>query len=208
MCAPAIFALTSLFVGLAGSAVSYMGQQQMANQQAAYQQQLMNLERQRALQEQQQLLVRNMQEQEAMRLRQSQEKEAASRELNKVAMEARAASSRATVAAGEAGVSGLSVDALLGEINRQELGYFEASRRQDQMRSVYYDQTMKNQNKALEMNLDASSLGYQMNIASINRPIQRPSFAAFAIDAVGQGLGAYQRFFYPDGINRYTGVGG
>jgi hypothetical protein len=205
MCAPAVFAIASLVVGLAGSAVQYIGGMQQANQQAAYQNQMITLEQQRAQQEQQQLLLRNQQEQEALRLRQAQEKEAAARELNKVSMEARAASSRAVVAAGEAGIGGIAVDSLLGEINRQELGYFEASTRQGQMRDTYYEQTTKNMTKGLEMNLDTSRLASQMNVAQINRPIQRPSFAAFAIEALGTGFGVAQNYMFPQGVQRYFG---
>lgn len=204
MCAPAVFAIGSLVVGLASSALQYVGAQQAANQQANYQSQMMSLEQQRAQQEQAQLVLKNQQEQEALRLRQSQEKESAARELNKVSMEARAASSRATVAAGEAGIGGIAVDSLLGEINRQELGYFEASTRQGQMRDTYYTQTLGNMNKALEMNLDTSRLSSQMNINQINRPIQRPSFAAFAINAGSAVLGAGQNYYQ----NKYYFGGG
>lgn len=204
MCAPAVFAIGSLVVGLATSALQYVGGQQAANQQAAYQNQMTVLEQQRAQQEQAQLALKNQQEQEALRLRQAQEKEAAARELNKVSMEARAASSRAVVAAGEAGIGGIAVDSLLGEINRQELGYFEASTRQGQMRDTYYTQTLGNMNKALEMNLDTSRLASQMNIAQINRPIQRPSFASFAINAGSAVLGAGQSYYQ----NKYYSSGG
>lgn len=203
MCAPAVFAIASLVVGLASSAVQYIGGMQQANQQAAYQNQMITLEQQRAQQEQQQLVLKNQQEQEALRLRQAQEKEAAARELNKVSMEARAAGSRAVVAAGEAGIGGIAVDSLLGEIERQELGYFEASTRQGQMRDTYYDQTTKNMTKALEMNLDTSRLASQMNIAQINRPIQRPSFAAFAISSLGTGFGVAEKYMFPQGVQRY-----
>ena len=208
MCAPAVFAIGSLVVGLASSALQYVGAQQQANQQASYQNQMITLEQQRAQQEQAQLALKNQQEQEALRLRQSQEKEAASRELNKVSMEARAASSRATVAAGEAGIGGIAVDSLLGEINRQELGYFEASTRQGQMRDVYYDQTTKNMNKGLQMNLDTSRLSSQMNVAQINRPIQRPSFAGFAIQSLGNVLSAGQTYYQGRYYQGGAGTGG
>jgi hypothetical protein len=204
MCAPAVFAIGSLVVGLASSALQYIGGQQQANQQAAYQQQMMTLEQQRAQQEQEQLRLKNQQEQDALRLRQAQERESAARELNKVSMEARAASSRAVVAAGEAGIGGIAVDSLLGEISRQELGYFEASTRQGQMRDTYYGQTLGNMNKALEMNLDTSRLASQMNINQINRPIQRPSFASFMINNTSAVLGAGQNYFQ----NKYYYGGG
>jgi hypothetical protein len=199
MCAPAVFALGSLAVGLASQATSFIGQTQAANNQANYQSQLASLESRRQQQEQEQLLLKNQQEQQSLFTQQAQQNEQAARELNKVAMEARAASSRATVAAGEAGVSGLSVDALLGDITRQELGYFEASTRQGQMRDQYYAETTKNMQKALEMNLDYSRMGSQMNLAQINRPIAKPSWAAFGINLGTQTLGAadaYQRMKY------------
>ena len=199
MCAPAVFALGALVVGIASQATSFIGQNQAANAQANYQNQLAQLEVRRQQQEQEQLLLKNQQEQLALAGQMSQQNEQAARELNKVSMEARAASSRATVAAGEAGISGLSVDALLGDITRQELGYFEASTRQGQLRDQYYGQTTANMNKALEMNLDYSRMGSQMNLAQINRPIAKPSWSAFAIGLGTQALGAadsYQRMKY------------
>lgn len=199
MCAPAVFALGALVVGIASQATSFIGQNQAANAQANYQNQLAQLEIRRQQQEQEQLLLKNQQEQLALAGQMSQQNEQAARELNKVSMEARAASSRATVAAGEAGISGLSVDALLGDITRQELGYFEASTRQGQLRDQYYGQTTANMNKALEMNLDYSRMGAQMNLAQINRPIAKPSWSAFAIGLGTQALGAadsYQRMKY------------
>jgi hypothetical protein len=194
MCAPAVFALASLAVGLASQATSFIGQNQAANAQANYQNQLANLEIRRQQQEQEQLVLKTQQEQLALAGQMSQQNEQAARELNKVSMEARAASSRATVAAGEAGISGLSVDALLGDITRQELGYFEASTRQGQLRDQYYGQTTANMNKALEMNLDYSRMGSQMNLAQINRPIAKPSWSAFAIGLGTQTLGAADAF--------------
>ena len=199
MCAPAVFALGALVVGIASQATSFIGQNQAANAQANYQNQLAQLEVRRQQQEQEQLLLKSQQEQLALAGQMSQQNEQAARELNKVSMEARAASSRATVAAGEAGISGLSVDALLGDITRQELGYFEASTRQGQLRDQYYGQTTANMNKALEMNLDYSRMGSQMNLAQINRPIAKPSWSAFAIGLGTQALGAadsYQRMKY------------
>ena len=204
MCAPAVFAIGSLVVGLASSALQYVGAQQAANQQASYQNQMIGMEYQRAAQEQQQLLLKNQQEQASLRLRQAQEKEAATRELAKVSMEARAASSRAVVAAGEAGVTGLSVDALLGEIRRQELGYFETTTRQGQMRDSYYDQSLTNMTTGLGMNLETSRLASQMNVNQINRPIQKPSFASFMINNTSAVLGAGQNFYQ----NKYYFGGG
>jgi hypothetical protein len=204
MCAPAVFAIGSLVVGLASSALQYVGAQRVANQQASYQNQMVGMEYQRAAQEQQQLLLKNQQEQASLRLRQAQEKEAATRELAKVSMEARAASSRAVVAAGEAGVTGLSVDALLGEIRRQELGYFETTTRQGQMRDSYYDQSLTNMTTGLGMNLETSRLASQMNVNQINRPIQKPSFASFMINNSSAVLGAGQNFYQ----NKYYFGGG
>jgi hypothetical protein len=72
------------------------------------------------------------------------------------------------------------------------------------MRDTYYDQTTKNMTKALGMNLDTSRLASQMNINQINRPIQRPSFAAFAINSLSAGLNAGQNYYQ----NRYYYGGG
>ena len=108
MCTP----LAAVAIGAAQTATSIIGQRQQAEMQQQAQATASVQERQRYLAEV-----------SAMRTQQQQEMVARAQriqEASKRAMEARA---RATVAAGESGVSGLSVQALLGDFSRQEAQY-------------------------------------------------------------------------------------
>jgi len=163
-------ALASAGVGAASSAVQYQGQRQQAKQQARYQAQAAQAERQRA-----------MQEQLSIRMRQAQEQESTNRELADVAMKAREARARATTSAGEAGVAGLSVDALIDDYTRQEAAYKMGVSRQQDMRD-------------LQTGLALTDAGFrtQNRQIDINRPINRPSFLSGALDVAGSGLSGYR----------------
>jgi len=121
MCDPVT--LTTLAVVSGGA--QYIGQRRMARQQARYQARAAEAERQRA-----------MQEQSAMRMRQAQEQEAANRELADVSLKAREALSKARTSAGEAGVSGASVEMLLDDYTRQEAAYRIGITRQRELQDV------------------------------------------------------------------------
>ena len=150
------------FAALQGASAlaSYQGQRQIASAQTAYQQDLMAKEQERQLQAE-----------TALRMRQQDEQEARARELAKVSQEARAMAARNITAAGEAGISGASVDALLAEGTRKELDFYESLPRQGQMQGTAYDRE-----------IEAGRKGSQMQIASINRPVSRPGFASLAIN--------------------------
>ena len=110
MCTP--LAAVSALVGGAQTVSSIVGQRQQAQMQEQAQATASSQERQRYLAEV-----------SAMRTQQQQEMVARAQriqEANRKAMEARAT---ATVSAGESGVSGLSVDALLGDLTRKEAEY-------------------------------------------------------------------------------------
>lgn len=158
-----------LAISAAGAGASFYGQRQAASAQARYQQQLMAAE-----QERQQQAETNL------RMRQQDEQEARARELAKVSQEARAMASRNIVAAGEAGISGASIDALLAEGTRRELDFYESMTRQGQL-----------QNTAYEREIEAGRTGSAMRILDINRPVSKPSFANLAIDLAGAGMSSY-----------------
>ena len=174
MCEPisasTAIALASAGVGAASSAVQYQGQRQQAKQQARYQQQAAEAERQRALQEQ-----------SSIRMRQAQEQEATNRELGDVAMKAREAMSRATVSAGESGVAGASVDALIDDFTRQEAEYRMGVGRQQEMKDV-------------QTGLALTDAGFrsQNRLIDINRPINKPSFLSGALSTVQGGVSGYR----------------
>jgi len=167
MCDPITIATAA--VGAASSAAQYQGQRQQAKQQARYQQKAMEAERQRALQEQ-----------SSIRMRQAQEQEATNRELGDVAMKAREAMSRATVSAGESGVAGASVDALIDDFTRQEAEYRMGVGRQQEMRDV-------------QTGLALTDAGFrsQNRLIDINRPINKPSFLSGVLSTGSAALSGF-----------------
>ena len=168
MCDPVTIATTA--VGALSSAAQYQGQRQQAKQQARFQDKAMEAERQRALQEQ-----------SSIRMRQAQEQEATNRELGDVAMKARESMARATVSAGESGVAGASVDALIDDFTRQEAEYRMGVGRQQEMRDV-------------QTGLALTDAGYrsQNRLIDINRPINKPSFLSGALSTVQGGVSGYR----------------
>lgn len=163
-------ATAAAVIGVASGGAQYLGQRQQAKQQARYQAQAAKAERERAIQEQR-----------SIRMRQAQEQEATNRELADVALKSREALATATVSAGESGVAGLSVDALLDDYTRQEASYRMGIGRQQEM-------------KDLQTGLALTDAGFRSrsNLININRPINRPSFLTAALDAGSRGLSGYR----------------
>ena len=157
-------------LGVASSAASFIGQRRMARQQARYQARASEMERQRA-----------MQEQSAMRMRQAQEQEAANRELADVSLKSREALAKTRTSAGEAGVSGASVEMLLDDYTRQEAAYRVGIGRQRELQDV-------------QTGLALTDAGYrtQMRQIDINRPIDKPSFLTGALNIAQSGLSGYR----------------
>ena len=163
MCDPVTMTL------VASSVAKHIGQRQAADAQTRYQQSLMAAERER-----------QQQAETNLRLRQQDEQEARTRELAKVSQEASAMASRNITAAGEAGISGASVDALLAEGTRRELDFYESMTRQGQLQSTAYSRE-----------IEAGRQGSAMKMLDINRPVSKPSFANLAIDLAGAGVQSY-----------------
>lgn len=113
------------------------------------------------------------------RLAQEQAKTTA--ELTDVQRQRQRAEATAKVAAGEAGVSGLSVDALLGDFRREE--------------AVYRDRTLQNldfQRQQQELEKQGFDATRQSRINQANSQVSaRPSFAGAALRIGGAGLQAY-----------------
>lgn len=169
MCGPALPAIM-LATSVVSGAAQYIGQRRMARQQARYQAQAAEAERQRA-----------MQEQSAMRMRQAQEQEATGKELAEVSLKSRQAIARAKTSAGEAGVSGASVDMLLDNYTQQEAAYRVGIGRQQELRDV-------------QTGLALTDAGYrsQMRQIDINRPINRPSFLVAAANTTLNAASSYR----------------
>lgn len=114
-----------------------------------------------------------------LELRRQQEEEAAGQNLTENQIEALKATETAQVAAGEAGVSGLSVDALLRDLYGQEARYRDSV----QTNLDYTTQDISHQKDNV----------HRSGVSQVNslQPVQRPSFLGAALKT-GTGIyGAY-----------------
>ena len=150
-------------IGAASAGVQAIGTRQQAK--AQYQAQLQQNEMQRRMQAQSAAAERQraLQEQTSLRMRQAQEQEAVGRELEQVGLKSQAALARARVSAGESGVAGASVDALMGDYMRQEAGYRSALLRQQELSGV-----------GTGLGLEQIGLASQQRLIGINQPIAEP----------------------------------
>ena len=162
-------AATTAALGVATTGMQFAGQRQQAKQQARYQAQAAAAERQRFLQEQ-----------TSIRMRQAQEQEAVGRELQQVSRKSQEALARARVSAGEAGVAGASVQALMDDYTRQEGAYREALLRQQEMGAL-----------ATGMGLEQAGFATQQRQIGIRQPISRPSALTAGLQALSSGLSGY-----------------
>lgn len=156
-------------VTVASTAASVRGQQIAAKTQAKVQQNASIAERQRYLQEV-----------SSMRIQQGQEQAAAAQRLQASSKKAREARATARVSAGEAGVSGLSVDALINSLTQQEAGFNFATDQQLQMNDV---------NRTLQ--LEQSGLGFTNNMLRINKPIEGPNYIGALLEGAQSGMSMY-----------------
>lgn len=118
-----------------------------------------------------------------LRIQQAQGRESAAREGEKARLASQRSKATATVAAGEAGVQGASVEALMQEYS-MNLGQFrEASLRQQQL-----------SNAAATDQAENILLGAKYSNLNINAPIAQPQYAAAAINFGADALGAYRAY--------------
>lgn len=115
-----------------------------------------------------------------MRVQQRQEQVSAAQRIQASAKRAREARATARVSAGEAGVAGLSVDALINDLTRQEAEHRFATNQQTQMNDV---------NR--QMQLSDAGLGFTNNMLRINRPIEKPDYLGAALSGTSTGLSTY-----------------
>ena len=146
-----------------------MGQRQMAAAQEKAQANASKAERQRYLHEV-----------SSMRIQQGQEQVAAAQRLQESTKKAREARATARVSAGEAGVAGLSVDALINDLTRKEAEYNFNTQKQLQMSDV--NRTMQ---------LEQTGLGFTNNMLRINKPIEQPNYLGAALSGAQTGLSTY-----------------
>ena len=166
MCSPAVIPLISAGIGAASTGLQYAGARQQAKQQAAFQRQAQAAERQRF-----------MQEQTSLRMRQAQEQEAVGRELEQVSRKSQAALARARVSAGEAGVAGASVQALMDDYMRQEGAYRASILRQQEMGAL-----------ATGLGLEQAGFATQQRQIGLSQPIDRPSPLGAVLGGIQSGL--------------------
>ena len=159
----------STLLGAGSSIAGFAGQRQQAKQQAAYQaQSIAAAQRKAGFQRTSEIL-------EAQ-----QKRLALAQETGKITKAAREKLASATVSAGEAGVSGLSVQALMDDYVRQQAGLQAAVTTQEKL---YGLQT--------GMNLQQLGLASQQEILGLSQPIERPSLLTAGLGAISGGLSGY-----------------
>ena len=166
MCDPVSIGI-GMAVASAGSQIH--GQRQQAKTQAKVQANASAAERERYLREV-----------SSMRVQQGQEEVAAAQRIQESTRKAREARATARVSAGEAGVAGLSVDALINDLTREEANYNFATQQQLQMNDV-----------GRSMQLDNAGLSFTNNMLRINKPIEQPDYLGAAISGAQTGLSTY-----------------
>lgn len=187
MCEPATLAMAltglSIVTSAASGVVNYMGQARQAATQAAYQQQLVQ-SRDEQITENNQLANESfLQQARQVNYRLQEEDEKASQDIQQVQREAAQARATARVSAGEAGVSGLSVENLFADFYRQEAAYRDSVRRNRQFGRLQAKEDIKG--------LRAQAQG---RIASLRpylpEPVVRPNFMGTALEI---GVDAFNR---------------
>lgn len=175
MCSPTL-AIAGISAGISAvsTGMQYAGARQQAKQQAELQRQSIAAAQQKA----------QMQRTTAL-LERQQQVEAVAQEKGKVAARGEAAVSRAVVAAGEAGVSGLSVQALMDDYIRQQAGQVAALTSQDKLYALRHG-----------LNLEQLGLASQQEIMGLSRPIldpikDEPSVLGMGLDILQGGMRGY-----------------
>jgi hypothetical protein len=162
-------AILSTAMGGATSILSIQGQAQAAKAQAKAQANQTQAERQRL-----------QQQQSAERINQRFQQEQADTQLQKSSIKAQEARATARVSAGEAGVSGLSVDALMNDLTRKQAIFnYGLTRQQEQS------------NYATELRLQDNALGSSQRMLAINKPIEQPDYLGGILKGASTGMNTY-----------------
>lgn len=156
-------------LGVAQGVMGYQGQKASAKAQAAAQAKQTQAEHQRLLQQQ-----------SAARINQRFQEDQAATQMQKAAIKAQEARATARVSAGESGVSGKSVDALMDDLTRKQAVYnFGLNTQLDQ------------KNVATELSLKDNVLGSQQRQLAINKPIEQPDLFGSLLKGASTGISAY-----------------
>jgi len=167
MCDPVSIGLGIL---QAGSTIQGQRQQAQAQEQA---------QRNATIAEQQ----RHLTEMSASRLKERQEKVAAAQRIQQSTTKAREARATARVSAGESGVAGLSVNALINDMTRKEAEF-----------SFSVQQQMQFANINRQLGFEDGANRSRMNLLSINKPIAQPNYLGAALGGAQTGMSAYSAF--------------
>lgn len=176
MCPPAI--LVAVAMGAAQAGLSIHGQRQQAKTQEKVQKNASKAEQQRYLQEM-----------KAMRMQERQEGIASAQQRQQITQRAREARATARVSSGEAGVSGLSVDALMNSFTQNEAKALHSITQQEEFNS---------QNRAL--GITDSKMRSSSKLLSINRPIAQPDYAGAVLSGAQTGMSTFS-FGQDSGMN-------
>ena len=168
MCLP-LLPVIAAGLGIASTVMQIKGQRQQAEAQEQSQQAASVAEQHR-----------HLAEMSASRLRERQEKVAAAQRIQQSTIKAREARATARVSAGEAGVTGLSVDSLINDMTRKEAEFSFSVQQQMQMGSV-------NRTLGFEDGFNQ----HRMNLLGINRPIEQPNYMGAMLSGVQTGMSAY-----------------
>lgn len=171
MCGPLAMAVGGLAISAAQTVVGFVGQMQAAREQERF----YNENAARADADMKRGYI-------AAQRRMIQEEAAAHNERAEVAREGRAARARAITAAGEGGVSGLSVDALLADFYGREAEFMDRSRQQTEWTQQQLIESMHGIRSTAEDRIN-----------SVPKPV-RPSFIDAGLRIAGAGMNAYTSY--------------
>ena len=170
MCLPvAVLAGISAATGALSAGVQFAGQRQQAKAQAAFQAQS-RAAAQRKLGFQT----------TAATLEQQQRELAIAQEKGKVTKQAREQLASATVSAGEAGVSGLSVQALMDDYIRQQAGQQVALTTQQKLYGLQHG-----------LGLKQIGLASEQELLGLSQPIEKPSILGAVLQGTSQAMSGY-----------------
>lgn len=164
MCEP-----ISIALGAAQAGLAIKGQSAAAKAQGIVQQRASKAEQERYLSQL-----------NAERINQAQERVAAAKRVQAAASEGAKARATAIVAAGEAGVAGISVDALERDIQREQAEFRFGVQQQLEFNDV-----------ARNFAFQDARMSTTMNQLRINQPIDQPNYLGAVLGGVQTGLNTY-----------------
>jgi hypothetical protein len=167
----------ALILATAETGYQYYGEQQQAKSNARFQDQ--------AAKEGQALAKESFQQQQTdIQNRAQEQNEATAQQIGQVKKEASQARSQARVASGEAGVAGLSVDALLADFSNQESDSISTIKR-----NSYFQRRQLQQEQ-----LGIRAQGMNQLASTRYAPIRGPSAIGAGLSIAGSSLSAYNKY--------------